>query len=93
MALGRPRSETTMKTTGSGRLVKRQELTGRTQQTVRAERRIRTLEDLRGHLQIAIEVEHSTIPPYLCALYSIEEDRISRRRKSSKASCWKRCST
>ena len=73
MALGRPRSETTMKTTGSGRLVKRQELTGRTQQTVRAERRIRTLEDLRGHLQIAIEVEHSTIPPYPCALYSIEE--------------------
>ncbi len=26
---------------------------------------------LREHLQAAIELEHSTIPPYLCALYSI----------------------
>jgi hypothetical protein len=34
---------------------------------------IDTIEDLREHLQIAIELEHSTIPPYLCALYSIEE--------------------
>ena len=33
---------------------------------------IRSLESLREHLQWAIELEHSTIPPYLYALYSIE---------------------
>ena len=33
--------------------------------------RIKTVASLRKHLQTAIEVEHSTIPPYLCALYSI----------------------
>jgi hypothetical protein len=33
---------------------------------------ITSLESLRKHLQWAIELEHSTIPPYLCALYSIE---------------------
>lgn len=33
---------------------------------------ITSLEGLREHLQWAIELEHSTIPPYLCALYSIE---------------------
>ena len=33
---------------------------------------ITSLESLRQHLQWAIELEHSTIPPYLCALYSIE---------------------
>jgi ferritin-like protein len=33
---------------------------------------IPSLESLREHLQWAIELEHSTIPPYLCALYSIE---------------------
>lgn len=32
---------------------------------------ITSLESLRDHLQWAIELEHSTIPPYLCALYSI----------------------
>jgi hypothetical protein len=32
---------------------------------------IETLDDLRRHLQWAIELEHSTIPPYLCALYSL----------------------
>jgi CDGSH-type Zn-finger protein len=31
-------------------------------------------EALRQHLQWALELEHSTIPPYLCALYSIRED-------------------
>jgi CDGSH-type Zn-finger protein len=30
-----------------------------------------TLDDLREHLQWAIELEHATIPPYLCALYSL----------------------
>ena len=34
---------------------------------------IHTLESLYQHLQWAIEVEHFTIPPYLCALYSIPE--------------------
>jgi hypothetical protein len=34
---------------------------------------IRTIASLRAHLQTAIELEHSTIPPYLCALYSIPE--------------------
>jgi Ferritin-like len=32
-----------------------------------------TLEQLRRHLQTAIEVEHATIPTYLCALYSIKD--------------------
>lgn len=34
---------------------------------------IDTVERLREHLQTAIEIEHATLPPYLCALYSIEE--------------------
>jgi CDGSH-type Zn-finger protein len=34
---------------------------------------ITTVNSLRRHLQWAIEVEHSTLPPYLCALYSIKE--------------------
>lgn len=33
---------------------------------------IETVDDLRRHLQWAIELEHATIPPYLCALYSLE---------------------
>lgn len=36
---------------------------------------ITSLESLREHLQWEIELEHSTIPPYLCALYSIEPAR------------------
>ncbi|MER6464600.1 ferritin-like protein [Streptomyces sp. NPDC001228] len=36
---------------------------------------IATLEDLRRHLQWAIEVEHSTLPPYLTALYSLDPER------------------
>jgi CDGSH-type Zn-finger protein len=32
---------------------------------------IANLADLRQHLQWAIEIEHATLPPYLCALYSI----------------------
>lgn len=34
-------------------------------------RGIHDLKSLRDHLQVAIEVEHCTIPPYLCALYSL----------------------
>jgi CDGSH-type Zn-finger protein len=33
---------------------------------------IKTLDDLHKHLQWALELEHSTIPPYLCALYSVK---------------------
>jgi hypothetical protein len=33
---------------------------------------IDTLDDLRRHLQWAIELEHATLPPYLCALYSLD---------------------
>src|SRR5438270_13042874 len=36
---------------------------------------IGTLEDLRRHLQWAIELEHATIPPYMCALYSLDPER------------------
>lgn len=34
---------------------------------------IRTVESLHRHLQWALELEHATIPAYLCALYSIPE--------------------
>jgi hypothetical protein len=34
--------------------------------------RIETLDQLRRHLQTAVELEHATIPPYLCGLYSIK---------------------
>lgn len=34
-----------------------------------------TLDDLREHLQWAIELEHATLPPYFCALYSLDADR------------------
>jgi hypothetical protein len=36
---------------------------------------IRTLDSLREHLQWAIELEHATLPPYLCALYSLDPAR------------------
>ncbi len=36
---------------------------------------IATIEELRQHLQWAIQLEHSTLPPYLCALYSIQPGR------------------
>jgi hypothetical protein len=35
---------------------------------------IDTLEELRCHLQLAIEIEHTTIPAYLCAAYTIKPD-------------------
>lgn len=35
--------------------------------------RIKDLADLRNALQNAVELEHSTIPPYLTAMYSIKE--------------------
>jgi CDGSH-type Zn-finger protein len=36
--------------------------------------RITTLHGLREHLQWAIELEHATLPPYLCALYSLDPE-------------------
>lgn len=36
---------------------------------------IATLESLRQHLQWAIELEHTTLPPYMCALYSLDARR------------------
>jgi hypothetical protein len=36
---------------------------------------INSVRALRQHLQTAVELEHSTIPPYLCALYSINPER------------------
>src|SRR3954465_5321574 len=36
---------------------------------------IASLASLQEHLQWAIELEHFTIPPYLCALYSLDMDR------------------
>jgi rubrerythrin len=34
---------------------------------------IDNIQSLHEHLQWAIEIEHATLPPYLCALYSIKE--------------------
>ncbi|MGP3919791.1 ferritin-like domain-containing protein [Nonomuraea sp. 10N515B] len=39
------------------------------------ETRIATLDSLREHLQWAVELEHATLPPYLCALYSLDPER------------------
>lgn len=36
---------------------------------------IRNIKDLRVHLQAAIELEHATIPPYLCGLYTIRSGK------------------
>ena len=36
---------------------------------------IDSLESLREHLQWAIELEHCTIPPYMCVLYSLDPGR------------------
>jgi hypothetical protein len=34
---------------------------------------IENIESLRRHLQWAMQIEHGTLPPYLCALYSIKQ--------------------
>lgn len=36
---------------------------------------IKDIESLRAHLQWAVELEHSTLPPYLTALYSLHPDK------------------
>jgi hypothetical protein len=61
-----------MNTPHSG-VAKRQLLLRRGEPTIPPEHRIKTVERLRSHLQTAIELEHATIPPYLCALYSIKD--------------------
>ena len=45
------------------------------QPTAPSPARIATLESLREHLQWAMELEHATIPPYMCALYSLDPER------------------
>lgn len=35
---------------------------------------IETIADLQYHLQVALQLEHATIPPYLTALYSIKQN-------------------
>ena len=57
----------------TGHAAKRQQLLRKGEHTIPAKMRIKTLDELKAHLQKAIEVEHSTIPPYLCALYSIKD--------------------
>src|SRR6266550_1072087 len=42
---------------------------------------ITSLASLREHLQWAIELEHATIPPYLCALYSIKPGHNAQARE------------
>ncbi|MBI5877027.1 MAG: CDGSH iron-sulfur domain-containing protein [Chloroflexi bacterium] len=42
---------------------------------------ITTIESLRDHLQWAMEVEHCTIPPYLCALYSLRPGHNAEARE------------
>ena len=37
--------------------------------------RIDDVASLQEHLQCAIELEHTTLPPYLCALYSLDRER------------------
>ncbi len=44
-----------------------------TDAALKSARRFMSLETLREHLQTAIEIEHATIPTYLCALYSIKD--------------------
>jgi hypothetical protein len=46
---------------------------------------IKTVASLRQHLQWALELEHSTIPPYLCALYSIPEGANPTAQQTLKA--------
>lgn len=40
-----------------------------------------TLKGLRQHLQVAIELEHATIPTYLTAMYSLKEDSNDTARR------------
>jgi hypothetical protein len=63
-----------MEASRSPRTSQRQQLRRLGEPVIPPEARIATLKDLQTHLQTAIEVEHATIPPYLCALYSIKDN-------------------
>lgn len=52
---------------------KRHQLVRQVEKFLLPKNRIKTLEGLREHLQTAVELELSTIPTYLCALYSIKK--------------------
>src|SRR3954467_6230529 len=41
---------------------------------------ITTVEELRAHLHVAMQLEHGTLPPYLTALYSIQPETNSEAR-------------
>jgi rubrerythrin len=62
-----------MNTQQSGLVRKRQQLLRKGEPKIPPKMRISTPQELIVLLQQAIEVEHSTIPPYLCALYSIKD--------------------
>jgi Ferritin-like len=63
-----------MRTIHSGE-VRRQRLLRKGESTLPDHCRVKTVERLRELLQTAIELELSTIPPYLCALYSIPDGK------------------
>jgi hypothetical protein len=52
---------------------KREFLVRRCKPSIETRHRIKNIHQLRNLLQEAVELEHFTIPPYLCALYSIQE--------------------
>jgi len=62
-----------MSTQQSERASKRHQLLRPGKPTIPSQDRIKDTGELIRHLQTAIEVELSTIPPYLCALYSIKD--------------------
>lgn len=62
-----------MSTQYSGHVGKRQQLLRRGGPTLPPDLRINSKESLKSHLRLAIKVEHTTIPVYLCALYSIKD--------------------
>lgn len=62
-----------MKEQPSGRRRIRQLLLRRGEPSIEPQYRIKSIDQLRNLLQEAVELEHFTIPPYLCALYSIQD--------------------
>lgn len=57
----------------TGQASRRQRLLRQGGPTILPENRIKNPDELRRMLQSAVELEHATIPPYLCALYSLKE--------------------
>jgi hypothetical protein len=56
-------------------------------------KRIETVDDAKELLQMAIELEFSTLPPYLYALYSIRPMPMRSLPTASRRSRWRRWST